>query len=161
MRFARAKAVVGVGLALVAVSAVAAVAWPTQTRLDEPRRLAAAARFHECLTVVTRPYPPLAQRWTRAAATGQVSCEHLGPTIDYAHFASRAALRQALRAYVPIGRYCQNGNRVVLDGLDSPKAFARFCTRLAGVLVQSPPAAHRPAPEDFHSGVVRAAQTRR
>jgi hypothetical protein len=69
--------------------------------------------------------------WLHATKTASVRCEHLGPLVLYARFASDEDLRRDLLADPPSAPTCIVGHEVVIDYLD-PGQFPALCRELGG-----------------------------
>lgn len=74
-----------------------------------------------------------------AQETAAISCEMLGPNVEYLRFESRSRMAGALAVSdLPAGLICETATEIVLDNLDNPPAFRRMCHGLGGRLTRGP-----------------------
>jgi hypothetical protein len=69
--------------------------------------------------------------WSHAIESASITCEHLGPMVLYARFASGADLRNDLLRDPPSAPICIAGREVLVDYLD-PGQFRSLCGTLGG-----------------------------
>lgn len=89
-----------------------------------------------CISVDTdrTPRAPALLAWPHAVERASVICTNAGPSVGYARFSDRRALREDLLRAPPGQALCLADDTVVTDGLD-PGAFAPLCRKLDGRLV--------------------------
>ena len=71
------------------------------------------------------------RNWPHATKAASVECEHLGPLVLYARFASEEDLRRDLLGDPPSAPTCIVGREVLIDYLD-PGQFPPLCRALGG-----------------------------